>query len=82
MLGRNSGELGILGHKPPISLRGPAINLYLLQILAFWYIWPHCAAGTQTLCSVKVTRNTEEKKPNWRMEKSPMFSSQTLQGGG
>ena len=26
----------------------PVINLSLLQILTFHFIWPHCASGTQT----------------------------------
>ena len=34
------------GHKPPISLNGPAINLSLLQTLMFRFVWPHYEFGT------------------------------------
>ena len=33
----------------------PVINLSLLQILTFHFIWPHCASGTQT-CTQKQKR--------------------------
>lgn len=33
----------------PVSLHGSAINLFLLQTLAFWCVYPHCASGTQCL---------------------------------
>ena len=50
MLGRNSGELGILGHKPPISLHGPATTLSLLQTpfqFGLTVCWAHYLALTE-----------------------------------
>ena len=43
------GSLGFLSMSHPFSLLGPAINLSLLQIPTFWFIWLHCVSGTQTL---------------------------------
>ena len=36
------------GHKPPISLHGPAINLSLLQTPMFQFVWPHWESGSET----------------------------------
>ena len=41
-------SFGFLSTSHPFSLHGPAINLSLLQTLAFQVAWPHCAMGTQT----------------------------------
>ena len=41
-----SWSSGFLGHKPPVSLPGLAINLSLLQTPKS--AWPHCTLGTET----------------------------------
>ena len=44
-------EFEDLRHDPPFSLHGPAINIFLLQILMFQFVWLHCASGTGTVFS-------------------------------
>lgn len=44
----NQGEFGSLKQEPACSFcMILAINLALLQILKFLFVWPHCASGTQ-----------------------------------
>lgn len=43
-----------LGHEPPISLLGSAINIFLLQTLTFHFVRPHCAQGTW-ICANSIT---------------------------
>ena len=44
-----SGNSGFLSTSQLFSLLGPAINLFLIQTLTFWFVWPRCALGTGTL---------------------------------
>ena len=45
---RSFGEFGVLCTSHLSSLLGSAINLTLLQILTFWFVWLHCTLCTQT----------------------------------
>ena len=42
------------GHESPVSWHGPSINLSLLQILTFQFIWLHHAGKPQT-CTNNIT---------------------------
>lgn len=45
---RSFREFGVLCTSHLSSLLGSAINLTLLQILTFWFVWLHCTLCTQT----------------------------------
>ena len=59
--GNPSGSSGFSGHE--LRLRGPAINIPLLQTLTFHVVWPHGASGTRP-CSHSHSINLEAA-PSW-----------------